>query len=163
MGALMHHSIMKKSTRSAFTLVELMIAIAILADLAVIALPAFIRSRNLAQNTRFVSDLRTCAGAFEMYAAENNHYPPSTPAGQMPTGMTVYMRGFPWTSGNSIGGEWVWAVGYQNTTAAVVITFPTAMDDLRMTDIDTRFDNGVLSTGAFREVDSTDYMYIIEN
>src|SRR5882757_7014214 len=100
----MHHSIMKKSNRSAFTLVELMIIVAILADLAVIALPAFIRSRNMAQNTKFVSDLRTCAGAFEMYAAENNKYPPSTGAGTVPAGMNVYMRGFPWTSSNSLSG-----------------------------------------------------------
>src|SRR5882757_5583791 len=99
----MHHSIMKKSNRSAFTLVELMIIVAILADLAVIALPAFIRSRNMAQNTRFVSDLRTCAGAFEMYAAENNKYPPVTGPGIIPTGMTVYMRGFPWESTNAVG------------------------------------------------------------
>jgi len=154
---------MKTSTRSAFTLVELMIIVAILADLAVVALPAFIRSRNMAQNTRFVSDLRTCSGSFEMYAAETNTYPPSTPAGSIPQGMSVYLRGFPWTSTNTIGGQWSWALGYQNTTAAVVTQFPYAMDELRMTDIDTRFDNGILATGAFRECDSQHYFYIIEN
>jgi prepilin-type N-terminal cleavage/methylation domain-containing protein len=153
---------MNKSTRSAFTLVELMIAVAILVDLAVIALPAFIRSRNMAQNTKYSSDLRTCSGAFEMYAAENNKYPPSTPAGQIPAGMSVYLASFPWTATNAIGGAWVWATQYQNTTAAVVTEFPHAMDDVRMTDIDSRFDNGILATGAFREVDSTHFMYIIE-
>jgi prepilin-type N-terminal cleavage/methylation domain-containing protein len=153
---------MKKSTRSAFTLVELMIAVAILVDLAVIALPAFIRSRNMAQNTKFASDLRTCSGAFEMYAAENNKYPPSTPAGQTPAGMTVYLANFPWTSTNSLGGSWVWATQYENTTAAVVAEFPRAMDEVRMTDIDGRFDNGILATGAFREVDTTHFMYILE-
>jgi len=160
----MHHSIMKSaSTRSAFTLVELMIIVAILCDLMIIALPAFIRSRNMAQNTRFVSDLRTCAGAFEMYAAENNKYPPATGSGVIPAGMSVYMRGFPWESTNAIGGRWLWTPGYQNTTAAIEIDFPSAMDDLRMTDIDTRFDNGILATGTFRQVDATHYMYIIEN
>jgi type II secretory pathway pseudopilin PulG len=158
----MHHSIMKKSTRSAFTLVELMIIVAILADLAIIALPAFIRSRNMAQNTKFISDLRTCSGAFEMYAAENNKYPASTNAGTVPTGMSVYLHGFPWTSGNSIGGDWLWQTGYQGTTASVVTEFPHAMDDIRMTDIDTRFDNGILATGAFREADSTHFFYIVE-
>jgi prepilin-type N-terminal cleavage/methylation domain-containing protein len=158
----MHHSFMKTSTRSAFTLVEIMIVVAILADLAVVALPAFIRSRNLAQNTRFVSDLRTCSGAYEMYGAENNSYPASTPAGRIPTGMSVYLRGFPWESQNSIGGNWVWALNYQGCTAAIVTQFPSAMDELRMTDIDSRFDNGILATGAFREADSTDYFYIIE-
>lgn len=153
---------MKKSTQSAFTLVELMIIVAIMADLMVIALPAFIRSRNMAQNTKYVSDLRTCASSFDMYAAENNKYPPSTPAAQVPSGMTIYLRGFPWTSTNSIGGQWMWATGYQNTTACIVTTFSSAMDDLRMTDIDTRFDNGILATGAYREVDATHFMYILE-
>lgn len=153
---------MKKSTRSAFTLVELMLIVAILADLAIIALPAFIRSRNSAQNTKYVSDLRTAAGSFEMYAAENNKYPPSTPAGQIPAGMSVYMRGFPWTSNNSMGGQWVWALNYQSTTAAVVSVFPRDMDEVRMGDIDARFDNGILATGAFREVDATHFMYIVE-
>jgi prepilin-type N-terminal cleavage/methylation domain-containing protein len=153
---------MKKSTRSAFTLVELMIAVAILADLAVIALPAFIRSRNMAQNARYVSDLRTCAGAFEMYAAENNKYPPTTSAGQTPSGMNVYLKGFPWTSTNTLGGQWSWALGYESTTAAVVTQFSTAMDDLRLTDIDTRFDNGLLDTGSFRRKDGTHIYFIIE-
>jgi prepilin-type N-terminal cleavage/methylation domain-containing protein len=155
---------MKTSTRSraAFSLVEIMIVLAILLDLAVIALPAFIRSRNMAQNTKFASDLRTCAGAFEMYAAENNKYPPTTAAGQVPAGMNVYLRGFPWSATNSLGGTWAWATQYQNTTAAVVCQFPNPMDELRMTDIDTRFDNGILATGAFREVDTTHYIYIVE-
>jgi len=154
---------MKTSTRSAFTLVEIMIVVAILVDLAVVALPAFVRSRDLAQNTRFVSDLRTCSGSFEMYAAENNNYPPSTPAGMIPPGMNVYLRGFPWTSQNTIGGQWVWALNYQGCTATIMIQFPSPMDDLRMTDIDTRFDNGILATGAFRECDSQHFYYIIEN
>jgi prepilin-type N-terminal cleavage/methylation domain-containing protein len=153
---------MKTSSRSAFTLVEIMIVVAILVDLAVVALPAFIRSRNLAQNSRFVSDLRTCSGAFEMYAAENNSYPASTGAGTIPTGMSVYLRGFPWTSENTLGGEWLWSLNYQGNTAAIVTQFPSAMDELRMTDIDTRFDNGVLATGAFRETDPQHFYYIIE-
>jgi hypothetical protein len=36
------------------------------------------------------------------------------------------------------------------------------MDELRMTDIDTRFDNGILATGAFREADTQHFFYIIE-
>jgi len=154
---------MHTSKRSlAFTLVELMICVAILADLAVIALPAFIRSRNLAQNSRFISDMRTAAGAFEMYAAENNKYPAAASPGVIPSGMAVYMGAFPWGSTNAIGGQWVWAPNYQNCTATVKIVFPAAMDDLRMLDIDTRMDNGILATGSFREADSSNYFYIVE-
>jgi len=153
---------MKTSKRSGFTIVELMIVIAILTDLAVVALPAFIRSRDMAQNTKFIVDLRTASGAYEMYVAENNHYPPAAPAGVVPNGMSIYLSQFPWSSGNSIGGEWIWAPGYQNCTAAIQVSFPSDPGDLRMLDIDTRMDDGILATGAFRQADATDYYYIIE-
>jgi type II secretory pathway pseudopilin PulG len=154
---------MKKSIRSAaFSLVELMIVIAILVDVMVVAVPAYLRARQMAQNTKFVGDLKTCSEAFEMYAAENNKYPNSTGPGVVPQGMTIYLRGFPWESQNSLQGEWLWKTDYLNTTASIVIQFSSPMDDLRMTDIDSRFDNGILATGAFREDDPTHFYYIIE-
>ena len=39
---------------------------------------------------------------------------------------------------------------------------PGNPDDVRMTDIDTRMDNGALSTGGFRKQSDTTYMHIIE-
>ena len=153
---------MKKSTHSAFTIVELMIIIVILCDLAVIALPAYIRSRRLAQGTKFIVDLRTASGAFEMYSAENNSYPPASSPGVTPTGMGIYLGNFPWSASNSIDGLWVWAPGYQNCTAAIQVTFPGPPDDLQMVDIDTHMDDGNLATGAFRQADSTDFYYIVE-
>ncbi|HEY3899633.1 MAG TPA: type II secretion system protein [Chthoniobacter sp.] len=153
---------MKKSNQSAFTLVELMLIVAILADLAVVAMPAFIRSRDQAQNTKFIVDLRTASGSFEMYSAENNGYPPAATAGVVPSGMGIYLGNFPWSSGNSIGGSWQWAPGYQNTTAALQVSFGSDPGDLRMADIDSRMDDGNLATGAFRQGDSTDYYYIVE-
>jgi type II secretory pathway pseudopilin PulG len=153
---------MKKTTRSAFTIVELMIVIAILMDLAVIALPAFIRSRDMAQNTKFIVDLRTAAGAFEMYSAENNNYPPSANPGVIPNGMAVYLANFPWSSTNSIGSQWLWSPNFQNCTATIQVQFASDPGDVRMVDIDTRMDNGILATGAFRQADSLNYFYIIE-
>jgi type II secretory pathway pseudopilin PulG len=153
---------MKKSKQSAFTIVELMLIVVILCDLAVIALPAFIRSRNQAQNTKFIVDMRTASGSFEMYSAENNGYPPSANAGVVPSGMNVYLGNFPWANTNSIGGTWQWAPGYQNATAAIQVSFPSAPDDLRMIDIDQRMDDGNFATGAFRQGDANNYYYIVE-
>ena len=153
---------MRKNTRSAFTLVEVMIIVAILCDLILVALPAFMRSRNTAQNSRFISDLRTATGAFEMYAAENNKYPAASAQGVVPTGMAVYLNGFPWSDTNSIGGTYIWNPGYQSATAAIQINFARPMDDVRMMDIDQRMDNGVLDTGNFRKVDGSNYYYILE-
>ena len=143
-------------------MLEIMIVVAILADLVTIAVPAFIRSRNMAQEARYVSDMRTAAGAFEMYAAENNTYPAGSAPGVVPGGMNNYLGDFPWSSDNSIGGQWVWAPGYQGCTAAIQTQFENPMDELQMADIDTKIDDGVLATGSFREADASNYYYIIE-
>jgi len=143
-------------------MLEIMIVVAIIADLVTIAVPAFIRSRTMAQEARFISDLRTGSGAFEMYAAENNNYPAAAAAGVIPTGMTNYLGDFPWMDENSIGGAWIWAPGYQGCTATIQIQFPNPMDELEMADIDTRMDDGVLATGSFRIADDLNYYYILE-
>ncbi len=153
---------MLRSKRSAFTLVELMIIVAILADVMIMALPAFLRARNLAQNSRFINDLRAATGAFEMYAAENNRYPVDAGTSAIPTGMAQYLNGIPWSSRNAISTAYDWQPGYNGNTAVIRVISTTALDQLRKTDIDRRMDNGVLTTGAFRRQNSTIYYYIIE-
>src|ERR1700761_2053759 len=64
---------MNKSNRngaSAFTLVEIMIVIAIIALLAAIAVPNFLRARKRAQATRILDELRLVDGALDLYATE---------------------------------------------------------------------------------------------
>jgi type II secretory pathway pseudopilin PulG len=150
------------SKKSAFTIVELMLVVAILVDLAIIALPAYIRSRDLAQNTKYMTDNRTACAAFEMYAAENNSYPPDTAAGVMPTGMNLYLQGMAWNDTNSLGAQWKWMLNEYATTAQVGIVFPSAGDDVRMASIDLRFDDGILTTGAFRKQAASIYTYTLE-
>jgi type II secretory pathway pseudopilin PulG len=156
------HSRPAMSKRSAFTLLELMIIVALIGNVLLVALPAFIRSRSQAQNARFVNDLRIAASAFEMYASENNKYPADAAVGVTPAGMNVYLNSFPWSSTNSIGGQWDWEPSYQSCTATIKITFQADTSDVRMADIDTRMDNGVLATGAFRKFDAKNYYYILE-
>lgn len=151
------------SKRSAFTLIELMIIVALISNVLLVALPAFIRSRNVAQNTRYISDLRTIVGAFEMYAAENNKYPASAGPSVVPAGMGVYLKNIPYTTRNAIGGQWYWTYQAAGSPAALVGTLsPSTLDDVRMTDIDVRMDNGVLATGMFRKSDATNLQFIIE-
>ncbi|MEA3208448.1 MAG: ral secretion pathway protein [Chthoniobacter sp.] len=138
-----------------------MIVVAILVDIMLIAMPAFIRARNTTQNTRFLQDIRTATGAFEMYAAENSKYPPECGPGIIPTGMAVYLNGFDWQGINSLGGNWDWEF-QKNSTTAQVATTVSFVDDVRMADIDARFDNGILTTGAFRKRDTQLFAYILE-
>jgi len=57
-------------TRRGFTLVEIMIVVAIIAMLAAIAVPNFLRARKRAQATRMMEDLRLIDSAIDQYAVE---------------------------------------------------------------------------------------------
>jgi len=58
--------------RGGFTLVEIMIVVAIIALLAAIAVPNFLRSRKRSQATQVLEDLRQIDSAIDQYAIENN-------------------------------------------------------------------------------------------
>jgi len=60
------------NTKSAFTLVEIMVVVAIIALLASIAVPNFLRARKRSQATRILNDLRIIDSAIDQYAIENN-------------------------------------------------------------------------------------------
>src|ERR1700746_1083202 len=61
----------KLQTRHAgFTLVEIMIVVAIIALLAEIAVPGFLRARKRSQASKILNDLRMIDGAVDQYAIE---------------------------------------------------------------------------------------------
>jgi prepilin-type N-terminal cleavage/methylation domain-containing protein len=64
----------------AFTLVEIMIVVAIIALLAAIAVPGFLRARKRSQATKILNDLRLIDSAVDQYAIETNRSTGSTVA-----------------------------------------------------------------------------------
>ena len=58
--------------RGGFTLVEIMIVVAIIALLAAIAVPGFLRARKRAQASKILNDLRLIDSAVDQYAIETN-------------------------------------------------------------------------------------------
>src|SRR5678816_3211918 len=64
-----------QSRRGGFTLVEIMIVVAIIAVLAAIALPNFMRARKRAHAARVMEDLRLIDAAVDQYAIENHLMP----------------------------------------------------------------------------------------
>jgi prepilin-type N-terminal cleavage/methylation domain-containing protein len=60
------------SRQKAFTLVEIMIVVAIIALLAAIAVPGFLRARKRSQASRIINDLRLIDSAVDQYAIETN-------------------------------------------------------------------------------------------
>jgi prepilin-type N-terminal cleavage/methylation domain-containing protein len=56
--------------REGFTLIEIMVVVAIIALLAAIAVPGFLRARKRSQASRVMSDLRLIDAAVDQYALE---------------------------------------------------------------------------------------------
>ena len=89
--------------RGGFTLVEIMIVVAIIALLAAIAVPGFLRARKRSQASRIINDLRLIDSAVDQYAIETNKKSGDTVA---VTDWTNYLKRNTnlWTTGNDILG-----------------------------------------------------------
>ena len=72
---------MKANKHSGFTLVEIMIVVAIIGLLAAIAIPNFVRARTTSQTNACISNLRIIDGAKGQWALELHMQTTSTPLG----------------------------------------------------------------------------------
>jgi prepilin-type N-terminal cleavage/methylation domain-containing protein len=103
-----------------FTLVEIMIVVAIIALLASIAVPGFLRARKRSQAARILNDLRLIDNACDQYAIETNRK----------TGDVVGVAD--WTNymkkGSILynGGKSVLGTSYGNQTVDSIPRVPTA-------------------------------------
>jgi len=150
-----------KSDVLGFTLVEIMIVVAIIGLLAAIAVPAFSKSRREAKVSQFLNDVRVAVDYVEMYAMETGDYPPDRFPGQAPDGATDFLNSFDWAAATPLGGQWDWehdAVGIGAGLSALDVT--ASVDDLQR--VDERVDNGDLNSGVFRRTSATRYTYVIE-
>jgi len=60
-----------RNDRSAFTLVEIMIVVAIIGLLAALAVPGFVKARKQSQGRRILNDVRQMDAAIDQWALEN--------------------------------------------------------------------------------------------
>ena len=70
---------MIKMNRKGFTLVEIMIVVAIIGLLAAIAIPNFVKARSRAQQNACIANLKQIEGAIQVWAIDNTKANTDTP------------------------------------------------------------------------------------
>src|SRR5690349_8105969 len=80
----------KTNRKSGFTLVEIMIVVAIIGLLAAIAIPNFVKARGTAQRNACINNLRQIDGAKEQWALENKK---SAGTASDSAGVNAYIKG----------------------------------------------------------------------
>ena len=84
--------LINRNRKSGFTLVEIMIVVAIIGLLAAIAIPNFVKARQASQKSACVANLRQIEGAKATWALENKKVGTDTPTDGDLFGSTLYIR-----------------------------------------------------------------------
>lgn len=152
----------RKSARSGFTLLEIMIVVTIIGLLAAIAVPSFHKVRNRSLASRFANDFRIFAATFEVCALEQGSWPEDGQDNDLPEEVQPYFEGSSWYQSAANGGYWDWELDRWGYVASVALTEGHGgLSDEVYSRVDDILDDGNLATGRFIQV-SDRYLYVLE-
>ncbi|MEQ8818943.1 MAG: prepilin-type N-terminal cleavage/methylation domain-containing protein [Sumerlaeia bacterium] len=109
--------------QKAFTLIELLIVVAIIAILAAIAVPNFLEAQVRAKVSRVKNDLRTIATGLESYRVDTNAYPTDRPVRPVP--------GDPTAAQLTLGFELTTPIAYLSSAGIMEDLFRLQRADIR--------------------------------
>ena len=92
-----------RNNKSAFTLVEIMIVVAIIGLLAALAIPGFVKARKQSQGRRIINDARQMDAAIDQWALENGKKDGDTVD---TTGAATYLK-TAWNTNDLLGAAYV--------------------------------------------------------
>lgn len=149
-----------------FTLVEILIVVAILGILAALVIPGYVGAMDETARGAFIADLKTFGDAAALYYARTGEYLEDADPGVLPTGFDEYIDEERWTNGTPIGGAWdVEQYDAGGVASAIGVDFDgtgKTRDDDYMLLIDQTFDDGDLADGMFRKLGDGLYYYIVD-
>jgi prepilin-type N-terminal cleavage/methylation domain-containing protein len=112
-----------RNDRAAFTLVEIMIVVAIIGLLAALAVPGFVRARKQSQGRRIVNDARQQDAAIDQWALETGQTDGAT---INTTAAQLYLKST-WKSTDILGGSFVYTGNVGTQQVQISGTTKTAL------------------------------------
>ena len=109
--------------KKAFTLIELLIVVAIIAILAAIAVPNFLEAQVRSKVSRVRSDIRSLATGIESYYVDNNQYPTAARTGALRAGVDN-VNGYVVNTNAALKGTWSFSAQQNAAPRVASLTSP---------------------------------------
>ncbi len=111
-------------SKAAFTLVEIMIVVAIIGLLAALAVPGFVKARKQSQGRRILNDARQMDAAIDQWALEKGH---ADGDAINTTEAASYLKSGTWKSTDLLGNTYTVGPNLGATNVQVSATTKTAL------------------------------------